>query len=204
MNYLKNGLWLFVAVAIVLLSGCSWMYQINNEDTKSITDMSKLNLTMPHFEFVNQFGEASSTTDLKGQVWIADMIFTRCPTVCGLMTPNMALLQEALIEEGIDVKLVSFTVDPEFDSPETLRRYGEGYGANFDYWTFVTGYTQEEIKKISNDTFVSALEELEDGSDIIHATGFFVIDEEGNVIRKYDGLNSDIEPYVKDLKKILK
>lgn len=200
MKYMKIA---FI-VAVVFLSGCSWMYQINKEDNKSITDMTELELTVPHIEFVNQFGEEMSTSDLKGQVWVTDMIFTRCPTVCGLMTPNMALLQEAVIEEGLDVKFVSFSVDPEFDTPEILRKYGEGYGANFDYWTFVTGYSFEDIKKISNDSFLSPLEPLEDSDDIIHATAFFVIDEEGNIIRKYDGLNSDVKPYVEDLKKYLK
>lgn len=200
MKYMKIA---FI-VAVVFLSGCSWMYQINKEDNKSITDMTELELTVPHIEFVNQFGEEMSTSDLKGQVWVTDMIFTRCPTVCGLMTPNMALLQEAVIEEGLDVKFVSFSVDPEFDTPEILRKYGEGYGANFDYWTFVTGYSFEDIKKISNDSFLSPLEPLEDSDDIIHGTAFFVIDEEGNIIRKYDGLNSDVKPYVEDLKKYLK
>lgn len=200
----KKIILLSVIVTIFFLSGCSWVYQLQSDADKYISDMTNLNLTVPHFEFVNQDGEKMSTDDLKGQVWVADMIFTRCPTVCGLMTPNMALLQDALIEEGLDVKLVSFTVDPEFDSPETLRKYGEGYGADFNHWMFVTGYTVDEIKQLSKETFLSVIEEMPESNDIIHATSFFVINEEGKVIRKYDGLNSDVDVYVKDLKKYLK
>lgn len=188
---------------ILLLSGCSWLYQ-TEQSTKSVVDMTEANLKVADLKFVNQFGEASSTADLQGQVWIVDTIFTRCPSVCGIMTPNMMLLQEAIIEENLDVKLYSFSVDPEFDSPEILKKYGEGYGANFDYWTFVTGYSSEQIKQFVQQSFKQIVEPSPESDDIIHPTSFFLIDEQGNVVRKYDGLTSDIEPIIKDLKKYMK
>ena len=196
---------MMIMFVMVLLSGCSWLYQSHQpkDEGETIVDMTPENLEVPPFEFMNQFGETSSTEEFKGQVWLSNMIFVRCPTVCNTMTPNMMLLQKEIMKENLDVKLVSFTVDPDFDTPEQLKRYGESYNADFNHWTFVTGYTYEEITDFAATAFQSLVLEIENSDDMIHGTNFYLIDEEGKVIRKYDGLNLDEKEVIEDIKKFL-
>ncbi|WP_234982686.1 SCO family protein [Ornithinibacillus halophilus] len=160
------------------------------------------------FEFTTQDNETLSNEDLEGKWWIADMVFTNCTTICLPMTTNMSTLQDLLEEEGLndEVDLVSFSVDPDYDTPEVLKEYALGYDANLENWTFLTGYDFETIKKISVKSFKSLLgEDPTDDTQFIHGTGFFLVDPEGKVIKKYNGtLSTEMELIVNDLEKLLK
>jgi protein SCO1/2 len=79
-----------------------------------------------------------TNTDLLGHVWIANFIYTRCATECPLMSNQMARFQEALAAER-DVRFVSVTVDPEYDTPEVLTRYAQSFAAQPQRWLFLTG-----------------------------------------------------------------
>ena len=184
---------LLVLALSLFLVGCGEVIETNmNED-------------MIDFEFTTQDNEALSLEDLKGNYCIADMVFTNCETVCLPMTANMKTLQDRLQEEGYDdIRLVSFSVDPDRDTPEVLKEYGESYGADFDQWTFLTGYDFETIKEISIKSFKSILAEPPEGSDqVTHGTRFFLINPEGKVIKHYDGVQSgNMETIVNDIRKI--
>lgn len=191
-----------ISILTFFLGGCAWLYQSGPSSAENGTDLSEANLKMKSFEYINQDGKTISNEDLEGTYWIADMIFSRCPTVCNLMTPNMLDLQGKTEKAGLDVQFVSFTVDPTFDDPEQLKKYGENYGADFSNWHFLTGYTDKEIQQLSREVFQSVVEKDPEEDDIIHTTGFFLIDPEGNVIRMYDGLENDTDPIVEDLKQL--
>ncbi len=193
---------IFVFSLLLLLGGCGWLYRLGG--TSSEFDISKAGLQVPSFEFTNQEGEPFGTKQLEGKYWLADMIFTNCPSVCPTMTPNMQRLQETMKEEGVDLTFVSFTVDPETDTPEQLKAYGEYYGADFENWHFLTGYTLDEMKEFAEEGFSAIVQELEDSDDIMHSTSFFLVDPEGNVIRQYDGLKSDQTEIVEDLKQTVR
>ena len=80
------------------------------------------------FEFTNQHNEQVSLEDLKGEVWLAQFVFTNCTTVCPPMMFNMSKVENELIEEGVeDYKIVSFSVDPDVDTPEVLQEYLDMY-----------------------------------------------------------------------------
>ena len=79
---------------------------------------------LPAFALTNQFGQVVANRGLQGHVWVADVIFTRCPGLCAALTRQMARLQSAL-PAGAPIQLVSLTADPEYDSPAVLRRYAE-------------------------------------------------------------------------------
>jgi protein SCO1/2 len=153
------------------------------------------------FSFINQDGEDVSKSDLDGEFWVANFIFTNCVTVCPPMTSNMADLQEQLIEAGLEeVNLVSFTVDPDRDTPEVLKEYGESRGASFHNWHFLTGYEFEEIQEFSVDNFKSAVEEEPDSDQIMHTIRFFLISPEGNAIEMYSGTEAaEMEQIVQDI-----
>ncbi|SFL53586.1 SCO family protein [Salibacterium qingdaonense] len=189
---------------LAVLGGCGWLYQIGQpQGAQNGSSLTDADLSLPSFSFTNQDGETVTNEDLQGEYVIADMIFTNCPTVCNTMTPNMLNLQGQIEQAGLeDVRMVSFTVDPKRDDPETLTKYGQNYGADFSNWDFLTGYSVEEIKQLSKNSFLSALNQDTGDQNIIHATAFFLIDPKGNVVRKYDGLENDTEPILDDLKRL--
>ncbi|MGY4689505.1 SCO family protein [Salibacterium sp. K-3] len=189
---------------LTLLGGCAWLYQIGQpQGPQNGTNLTEADLELSSFEFTNQDGQTVTKEDLEGDYVIADMIFTNCPTVCNIMTPNLLNLQGNIEEAGIeDVRIVSFSVDPERDDPKTLTEYGENYGVDFSNWDFLTGYSQEEIKQLSESSFRSVVNQDTGDDNIVHATSFFLIDPEGNVIRKYDGLENDTEPILKDVQRL--
>src|SRR5258706_2622729 len=88
--------------------------------------------TLPTFVIENERAENTGLSDLRGSVWVADFIFTRCAGTCPVMTRRMAELEKELDSSASlrDVKLVSFSVDPDFDRPEVLRDYGRTNGAD--------------------------------------------------------------------------
>src|SRR5699024_10642109 len=103
--------------------------------------VSNMDETMSDFEFINLDEETVSLDDLKGEYWVADFVFTNCTTVCIPMTSNMKILQDEMIEEDLtNIELISFTVDPDYDTPEVLSDYAKEYDANLDNWSFLTGY----------------------------------------------------------------
>src|SRR5690625_3161174 len=121
------------------------------------------------------------------------------------MTSNMVNLQQELEEENIDnVELVSFSVEPDRDTPEVLREYAEEYGADLSNWTFLTGYDFETIKDFSINSFKNLVAPPEEGDDqVTHGTAFFLVNPDGEVVNHYSGTKSDqMDQLVEDLKDI--
>ncbi|WP_010530379.1 SCO family protein [Lentibacillus jeotgali] len=182
--------WVFpLLLFVLLLSACGNQY--NGDFSYEVQD----------FTFTNQDGEKVSKSDLEGEFWVADFIFTNCTTVCPPMTSNMASLQEQLKEAGLeDVRLVSFSVDPKNDKPETLKNYAKVRGGTFDNWDLLTGYDFETIKEFSVKSFKSAVEQLPDSDQVMHGTSFFIVTPEGNAIKNYDGRKAaNMEKIVEDI-----
>ena len=102
------------------------------------------------FTLTNQNGGAVSLADLRGKVWVADIIFTRCPGPCLRMTRQMKELQDAL-PPGSQTKLVTLTTDADFDTPPVLKLYAERFGADTNRWMFLTG-AKQEIAKLAIDS----------------------------------------------------
>lgn len=190
---LKKYLRLFIIGFILFLVGC-------NEDIE--TNMSE---KVADFSFTTQDEETLSLDDLKGQWWVADFIFTNCTTICLPMTHNMTNLQNSINEENLDVQLVSFSVDPDYDTPEVLKEYAESYEADLNNWTFLTGYDFDTIKELSIKSFRSMVQEASPGDDqVLHGTSFFLVNPEGKVVKRYDGVESnEMELILDDLRAVL-
>src|SRR5690625_1297717 len=158
------------------------------------------------FNFTTQDNDSLSLDDLKGTWWIADFIFTNCTSVCLPMTTNMSSLQDKLMEENIDIQLVSFTVDPDYDQPDVLKEYAAMYDADLSNWTFLTGYDFQTIRELSIKSFRSLVQAPERKSDqVMHGTAFMLVTPEGQIIKSYDGISpSGIDNIVEDLKTIKK
>jgi len=93
---------------------------------------------VPDFVLFERSGQQVTRADLLGKVWIASVIFTRCAEECPLVSSHMARLQGTLATEP-DVRLVSITVDPAYDTPEVLTRYAQHFAAQPQRWLFLTG-----------------------------------------------------------------
>lgn len=164
-------------------------------DGKSQTDTvwhSIRNITL-----TNQLGERVSLDDINGSIIIADFFFTRCPSICPTLTRNMKELQDAMkmkdLRRRIDssfVRFISFSVDPERDSAEALKRYADKYGVNHDTWWLLTGPKDS----IYNFAFSELKLGLQDGegidSNFIHTEKFVLLDRKRVVRGYYNGLDS--------------
>jgi protein SCO1 len=109
------------------------------------------------FKLTDQAGRAVNAESLRGQVWAAAFFFTRCPTICPRITRRMRDLQQAAAKDGVKLQLVSFSVDPDNDTPEVLTAYAKQYGADLGTWRFLTG-DLEVVRKTSEQGFKLALD----------------------------------------------
>ncbi|MFB6496953.1 SCO family protein [Bacillus haynesii] len=191
MEGLKNVFGIFLAgILTVFLSSCG---------TSKIEN--PLNYDVQSFSFQNQDGKAVSLESLKGQVWVADFIFTNCETICPPMTSHMAELQKQMEEENLQARIVSFSVDPENDTPEKLKKFAANYPLSFQNWDFLTGYSQEEIEKFALKSFKSIVKKPEDEDQVIHQSSFYLVDQNGKVVKDYDGAkNTPYDEIIADIK----
>lgn len=137
------------------------------------------NYPIEPFSYTDQDGNSLSLEDLKGKVWVADFIFTNCADVCLPMTANMSKLQTMLKDKGIkDVEFVSFSVDPEVDSPEVLKEFAERFEADFSNWHFLTGYDQKHIEEFAKNSFKATVLKPEKGDQVIHTVDFYLVNQE--------------------------
>jgi cytochrome oxidase Cu insertion factor (SCO1/SenC/PrrC family) len=133
------------------------------------------------FALTSQDSKNVSLADLTNHVWVADIIFTRCAGPCPRMTGQMKQLQDALPKDS-QAKLITLTTDPEFDTPEILKRYGEHFGADFNRWTFLTG-TKNEIAALAGKSLllsaqpVDAAQQTNSADLFIHTTIFVIVDK---------------------------
>lgn len=161
------------------------------------------------FEFKTQDNETFGLSDLKGKWWLADFMYTNCNLVCPTMTSNMVRVQLKLKEVNLanKIEIISFTVDPDYDKPEILKEYAKSYQADLSNWTFLTGYQFETIKELSIGSFKTMLQEgsPENENDLIaHGTSFFLVNPQGELIKKYDGMGPEqIDEIISDLRKVL-
>src|SRR5438874_452851 len=145
--------------------------------------------TVPHFQLVNQEGQPFDSAQLAGKIWIADFIYTTCPGPCPMISMRMSELQKPL--EKTDVHLVSFTVDPEKDTPEVLRGYAEKLRAEPKRWDFLTG-AKSAIYDLSHKGFKLAVSDGSDQAGIpVHSTRLVLVDRHGEIRGYYEATEAD-------------
>ena len=148
------------------------------------------------FSLTNQNGAAVSLADLRGRVWIADIIFTRCPGPCLRMTRQLREIQDALPKDA-QTKLVSLTTDPEYDTMAILKTYAERNGADTNRWMFLTG-TKKQINNLAVDSLkLSAVEkkpeERTSPEDLwVHSTIFVIVDKHAQLRGVYQTGGEDV------------
>src|SRR5438552_8813688 len=176
-----------IAIPIITLVFLLWLQQLKVSALRQRTVSSYG--TVPEFVLVNQDGQNFGSAQLRGKIWIADFIYTTCPGPCPMISGRMSELQKPL--EKSDVHLVSFSVDPEKDTPAVLRGYAEKLQAEPGRWDFLTG-RKSAIYKLSHDGFKHA---VSDGSDAeglpVHSTRMVLVDRRGQIRGYYDATEPD-------------
>src|SRR5947207_15238810 len=166
-----------VLIPFVTLGLLLWLRHVEVQALKQRTISSYG--TVPSFQFVNQNAQSFGSAQLDGKIWIADFIYTTCPGPCPMISTRMGELRKPL--EKTDVHLVSFSVDPEKDTPAVLRDYAGKLQAEPGRWDFLTG-PKSAIYKLSHDGFKLA---VSDGSGAqglpVHSTRMVLVDRHGQI-----------------------
>ena len=160
--------------------------------------------TISSFRFHNQYGEIVTEKDFDNTVYIADFFFTTCPTICPIMTKNMANLQTQLMPYK-EVKLLSHTVMPQIDSVSVLYEYAQKHQAVKGKWNLVTG-DKKDIYYIARTSYLAVkTDDSEELYDMVHTENFVLVDKKKRVRGFYDGTNKeDVKRLLEDVKWLLK
>ena len=183
---------IYIGVAIFLI--ISFFFK----DSQPVKELPEIG-NVPQFEFTNSDGNIVTLDNLKGKVWVADFIFTTCTMACPMMTGNMNIVHKKY-KKNDNVRLVSISVYPEFDTPEVLKNYASQYDADTEKWLFLTG-KEDAVKDIIRDGF-----KIGDYEDIIfHSEKFALVDKKGIIRAYYNGMKSeDMKQLKKDINALLK
>ena len=178
----------------------------------SLVDSSLQNLGLGHkiqdFKFTNQYRKTIGLENVKGKVFIAEFFFTTCGSICPIMNQKMQEVQTKFLNEE-NLKILSFTVNPEVDTPEILLEYAKKHNAKKGLWHFLTGEKKQLYKTARRSFFLLKAAEVKNqgdlGSDFIHTNNFVLIDKNLNIRGYYDGTNdNEVSKLIKDAEILLK
>ena len=150
--------------------------------------------SVPSYEFTNQNGEKISNTFYKDKVYVIEFFFTTCPTICPKMNANMVKLQNEFYGNS-DFGIASFSINPEYDTPEILKEYAKNHEATLKNWNFLTG-DKETIYTLANKgiaLYAGENSEAEGGFE--HSGMFALIDKQGNIRSRMDEFGNPIAFY---------
>lgn len=155
------------------------------------------------FSFTNQNGITITQEDYKDVIYVADFFFTTCPTICPIMKDNMVWLQDQ-IKDMPDVKLLSFSVTPDIDTPEVLHQYAKEKGVIDEKWNMLTG-DKKDIYYLARQSFLAVKTgSPEEMYDMVHTENFILVDKKGRIRGFYDGTLLDEEKEdTKNVKQLL-
>ena len=155
---------------------------------------------IPEFNFIDQQAEAFGSEQLRGKVWVANFIFTRCPTVCPLSTQKMFAVQHRARNLGEAFHIVSFSVDPEYDTPQRLADYAHAHRVSPRMWSFLTGdreaLTQLAVKGLKMSVTREGAGDL---MSIGHDSHFVLVDGSGDVRGYYESDEASLDRLMRDI-----
>jgi protein SCO1/2 len=160
------------------------------------------------FSFTDQDGRAISSKDVRGKVYVAEYFFTTCKSICPVMNQQMKRVHKAF-GESEDVLILSYTVDPETDDVEKMKRYAVDHGVQpGDRWHFLTGEKTELYDLARKSYFVLKPAEAQNlgdaGSDFIHTNNFVLVDRESRIRGYYDGTSEkEVDKLIRDIQILL-
>ena len=158
---------------------------------------------IPDFEMISQDNETITADMMESKISVVDFFFTSCPDICPIMSSELERVNQ-IFKEKANVQILSFTVDPAFDTPEVLKAYAKEYRADPDQWTFLTG-DKEDIYSLARCGFLLPVQDG-DGSkaDFIHSEKVILVDEQKRIRGYYDGTDrEDIDRLITEINILL-
>lgn len=169
---------------------------------REIVGADTLYHTIAPFSFVDQDSVIITNSTFKDQIYVADFFFTSCRTICPIMKREMLRVYEATAEMP-DVKILSHTIDPEFDTVALLHDFAERLGVSSDRWHFVTGVKDSIYKIAQTSYFATAMEDKSEPDGFIHSGAFLLIDKKQRIRGKYDGTKpEEVNRLIVDIKRL--
>lgn len=160
--------------------------------------------TIAKFQFVDQDSSIITNDTFKDQIYVSDFFFTSCRTICPIMKTQMLRVYEQT-KDLPDVKLLSHSIDPEYDTVALLHDFAEKLGVSSDRWHFVTGVKDSIYKIAQTSYFATAMEDKTEPDGFIHSGAFLLIDKEQRIRGKYDGTKEDdVNRLLADIKRLRK
>lgn len=152
------------------------------------------------FSLVNQNGEIITEKDYENKIYVVDFFFTRCPSICPIMTSNMEKIQSTFIDDA-DVKLLSISVTPKLDSVTVLKKYATDKGVIDSKWNITTG-DKKHIYDLARKSYFAAVNEGDGGlQDFIHTPNFILVDKKKQIRGVYNGTNeNEVQQLLVDMK----
>jgi protein SCO1/2 len=156
--------------------------------------------TIPPFKFVNQYGDSTGDKDLAGKIYVADFFFTSCPSICPIMQRNMLTVYNAF-KNTPDVKIVSFTIDPKYDTPAVLKSYAGKLGVTGNSWWFLRGNRDTTYRLAEKNFLVAVSRDSTVAGGYVHQGYFVLVDKQKRVRGAYDGTDpKQVAQLVDDIK----
>jgi len=151
------------------------------------------------FRLTDQNGDLVTEVTYEDKIYVADFFFTRCGTICPIMTTNMNILQKAFLNDN-EVLLLSHSVTPVMDSIPVLKAYAENKGVVDSKWRLVTG-DKKQIYNLARKSYFAVLDEGDGGDqDFIHTEQFILIDKNKQIRGYYDGTDTkDMDRIIADI-----
>lgn len=200
-------------VLLVALNDLVWFMGYKGFGGRSVSQVFPANQPLPEFwpapEFTltNQAGESVTRDDLLGQVWAADFFFTSCPGICPMLSANMQAMNADLADhpDRDELRLVSYSLDPENDTVETLAEYAEAIEVTPADWLFLTG-PRQSIWELSINGFKLEVQDTpgDPANPILHSGKVILVDRQGMVRGYYEGLAAEgMAQLQSDLRRLL-
>ena len=213
-HFFAKSKYTFICMSVLSVIIISYLYYLNSsakslpiynpiDVNPRLVDDSLLNISKDHtigaFKLTDQEGNTVTEQNFKDKIYVADFFFTRCGTICPIMTNHMAKLQEEFLSND-NVKFLSHSVTPVMDSVPVLKTYAENHGAIPEKWHITTG-DKKMIYNLARKNYFAVLDEGNgDENDFIHTEQFVLIDKERRIRGFYDGTEKkDMNKIKKDL-----
>lgn len=196
------GLMMAVALTSFLLSCGSKEENLPIFGQREVVGSDTVYHTIAPFAFLDQDSVWVTNDTFKDNIYVADFFFTTCRTICPIMKKQMLRVYEATAEMP-DVKILSHTIDPEYDTIALLHDFAERLGVESKRWHFVTGVKDSIYKIAQTSYFATAMEDKTEPDGFIHSGAFLLIDKRQRIRGKYDGTKEeDVNRLIIDIKKL--
>ena len=188
------------SLLLFVLSSCNQITQnqlpiYNPSDfSPELVDITLKNKTKNHkvedFKLINQNGNVVTQDNYRDKIYVVDFFFTRCPSICPIMTDNLVKVQNHFIKDD-NIMLLSLSVTPDIDSVSVLKNYSEKKGVIDSKWNITTG-NKKHIYNLARKSYFAVVEQGDGGlQDFIHTPNFVLVDTEKQIRGVYNGTDDE-------------